>query len=245
MKHIRNIFLLLSCFFFSTLGYGATKIGMLLYDPPYVISPKEGFDVDLSRILCIDLKLSCQFIFFQNSQALYDALKSGQVDLALSGITISSSREKNFLFSLPYMLSQGQFMTLKKSGLQSVDDLNGTTVGVIKDTLSGGVLYSYLNNNFQGKFKITQYDNVEDMLSALSNNTISAVFLYRSDVNYWNHNSGNVFQSLGPVVTLGKGLAIMTTPKNENLINQINNYLQRMEKDNTYLNLYRVYFSNQ
>lgn len=245
MKQVRNIFLVLSCVFFSALSYGATKIGMLMYDPPYVISAREGFDVDLSHILCKNLKLTCQFSFFKNSQDLYESLKSGRIDLAISGITISPAREKDFLFSLPYMLSQGQFMTLKKNHYNSVDDLTGTTVGVIKDTLSGGVVYSYLINNFQNQFKIIQYDNVENMLAALSNHTVSAVFLYRSDVSYWNHNSGNIFQTLGPVITLGKGLSIMSTPKNKDLIDRINNYLQYMEKNNTYLNLYRIYFSNQ
>lgn len=245
MKPIGIAVLVISCCFFSTFSYSTIKIGMQEYDPPYVISPHQGFDVDLSHMLCTHLKLECQFIFIKSTNQLYDALKNGQVDLAISGITISAVREKEFIFSLPYMLSEGQFLTLRENNINSVDDLNGTNVGVIRDMLSGGVIYSYVANNFQGKFTIHQYDSIEDMFADLSNKKISAVFLYRSDVNFWNHNSGNIFKPLGPVITLGKGLAIMASAKNSNLIEQINKVLQQMEENNTYLNLYRIYFSNQ
>lgn len=245
MKSIRTAVIVMSCFFFSTFSYSITKIGMQEYDPPYIISPHQGFDVDLSHMFCTQLKLECQFNFIKSTDQLYEALKNGQVDLAISGITISAVREKEFIFSLPYMLSEGQFLTLRQSKINSVNDLNGSSVGVIRDGLSGGVIYSYVANNFKGKFKVDQYDNVEDMFADLSNKKISAVFLYRSDVNYWNHNSGNIFKPLGPVITLGKGLAIMATPKNSNLIEKINKFLQQMEANNTYLNLYRIYFSNQ
>ena len=245
MKKIRATLILISCFCCSILSYGATKIGMLMYDPPYIISPHEGFDVDLSHMLCARLKLECQFVFLKDTQQIYDALKNGQVDLAISGITISAARQKEFIFSLPYMLSQGQFLTLRENNINSINDLSNMTVGVIRDKLSGGVLYSYVTNNFQKKFTIHQYETVEDMFAALGDKRISAVFLYRSDINYWNHNGGNVFKPLGAVVTLGEGLAIMAKPQNAVLIAEINKTLKQMEQNNAYLDLYTVYFSNQ
>ncbi|USQ13655.1 transporter substrate-binding domain-containing protein [Legionella lytica] len=124
-------------------------------------------------------------------------------------------------------------------------ELKGSTIGLIKDELSGGVLYSYIINNFPGTFKINQYNSVEDLFAALSNKSIAAVFLYRSDVNYWNHNVSNSFKTIAPVVTLGEGFAVMATPRNENLITRINKVLLQMEQDSSYLKLYETYFSNQ
>jgi arginine transport system substrate-binding protein len=215
-----------------------------MYDPPFIISMHEGFDIELSRMICEHLKLQCK-LMPMGSKQLYQALQNGQVDLAIAGITISAERKNNFIFSLPYMLSQGQFMTLKSSSINSIEGLDGTTVGVIRDELSGGVFYHYVMNNYHQKFKINQYNTVEDMFAALSNKTISAVFLYRSDVTYWNHNGSNLFKSLGPVVTLGEGLAIMSLPQHADLIHKINQVLIQMEQNDTYINLYKTYFSNQ
>lgn len=244
MWRLKTFFALVFCFFFPFSSYSAIKIGTLVYDPPFVISAHEGFDIDLSRLLCERMKAQCQLMPMSSKQ-LYQALQLGKIDMAIAGITISSSRKADYIFSLPYMLSKGQFLTLSDSNINSVHDLQGSTVGVIRDELSGGVFYNYVTHNYQGQFKINQYDTVEDMFAALSNKTISAVFLYRSDVNYWNHNGSNMFKPLGPVVTIGGGLAIMALPKNQDLIGQINKLLQQMEQDNTYLGLYKTYFSNE
>ena len=239
------LLILICCISFTSISYSNTKIGLMVYDPPFVISPQEGFDVDLSHLLCKQLKLNCQFVFIKDSHQLYEALKNGQVDLAISGITISAEGRDDFIFSLPYMLSKGQFLTLRQSNINSLNDLKGKTIGIIKDKLSGGVLYAYINKHFPEQFKIKQYGSIENMFSDLSNKSIAAVFLYRSDANYWNHNGSNLFKIIGPVVTLGEGMGIASAPKNADLIAQINKVLQQMEQDNTYLNLYKTYFSNQ
>ncbi|MDR3443482.1 MAG: transporter substrate-binding domain-containing protein [Legionella sp.] len=244
MRQIKGLLVLVFCFLFSIAGHSTINIGTLPYDPPYIISPHEGFDIDLSRMLCQRLKEQCNIIPMGAKQ-IYQELKNGKIDIAIAGITISPELQKEFIFSLPYMFSQGQFLTLKGSSINSINDLNGTTVGVIIDSLSGRVFYNYLIKNHPDQFRIKSYESVENMFAALSNKTIAAVFLYRSDVNYWNHNGGNMFKPLGPVVTLGEGLAIMALPEKQELIEKINGVLDEMEQDDTYLDLYKTYFSNQ
>lgn len=244
MKQVRILLLTLG-FFVFTAAYSDIKIGTLSYDPPFVISATEGFDIDLSKLICKYLQEQCHLIQKPNSIQLYQALQAGEIDLAIGGITISEARKSNFVFTLPYMLNKSQFLTLKSNSINSINDLKGTTVGVIRDKLSGGVLYHYLVNHYQGQFKINQYDNVEDLLAALNSKAISAVFLYRSDVNYWNQNGGDLFKSLGHVITLGEGLAIMALPQNKELIKRINMVLLQMESNDIYLAVYKTYFSNE
>ncbi|WED42106.1 transporter substrate-binding domain-containing protein [Legionella cardiaca] len=239
-----KILLLFFCLFTSFSGYSNIKIGTLTYDPPFIISATQGFDIELSGLLCKYLQEECQLIPKKNSTRLYKALQNQEVDLAIAGITISQSRKSDFIFSLPYLLTKSQFLTLKNSNIDSIEDLKNTTVGVIRDELSGGVLYHYLVNNYQGQFKINQYDDVEDLLDALNNKTLSAVFLYRSDVVYWHENGGNSFKPMAPVVMLGEGIAIMALPQKIKLIERINKVLLQMEKDDIYLRLYKTYFSN-
>ncbi|MGM9455220.1 transporter substrate-binding domain-containing protein [Legionella bozemanae] len=245
MKSIKILPGLIFCFFFSTFSHSAVKIGTLFYDPPFIISTGEGFDIELSRLICKHLEIECELIPKKGPNQLYDALKNGEIDLAISGITVSPVRKADYIFSLPYLLSKNQFLTLKQNHFDSIDDLNGSKIGVIHDELSGGVLYSYLNKNYQNKFKIIEYETPEDMFAALHDKTISAVFLYRSDMNFWNQNGNDLFKPLGDVVVLGEGIAIMAKPQQAALIARINKILEKIEEDDSYLTLYQTYFSNQ
>lgn len=239
-----KILLLALCFVFSTSGYSVIKIGALLFNPPFILSLGDGFDMDLTRLLCKRLNEQCHFIPM-SIQQLSNALRNGEIDMAIGGISISPTQKADYIFSLPYMLSKGQFIVLSDSHYYSLNNLQGSTVGVIRDDLNGGVFYNYLQDNYKGLLKIKEYENVPDILTALNSKEISAAFLHRSVINYWTQQDGTNLKPLGPIVLLGDGIAIMALPKNKELINRINILLKQMEQDNTYINLYNTYFANE
>ena len=143
------------------------------------------------------------------------------------------------------MLSKGQFLVLKKSRMDSIEELHGKTVGLLQNPLNGGVFYKYLLEHYSGYFKIKLYNDLEDVLADLNNKTIAAAFLNRSSVNYWMQAGGDQFKSLGPVFTIGDGIAILALPKNKKLIERINEVIDDIEKDNTYIKLYNIYFAKE
>ncbi|KTC99262.1 hypothetical protein [Legionella feeleii] len=55
---------------------------------------------------------------------------------------------------------------------------------------------------------------------------------------------GGQFKALGEPAIIGSGYGIMALSTNSALIGTINQQLQGIEKDNTYLNLYGTYFSD-
>lgn len=59
---------------------------------------------------------------------LFPALDNGSIDLAIGGIVISQIRQQKYDFSLPYMLSKGQFLVTQNSNVQTVNDLKGQKV---------------------------------------------------------------------------------------------------------------------
>lgn len=232
-------------YFFSISSvYANLKVGTLYFDPPFVLSPGEGLDIDLTQLICKKLNQKCDLIPMDFNQ-FYPALNDGKIDFAIGGIAISSSRAQNYIFSTPYMISEGQFLVLVKSKLTSINDLNGSTVGVIRGDPQGGVTYDYLVNTYSGKFKLKEYDDVEDLVTALNSNEISAAFVHRSSAVYWVQNGGNQFMTLGKPVIIGDGDGIMALPKNAAWIERINQILQGMEKDNTLINLYNTYLFTQ
>jgi len=137
----------------------------------------------------------------------------------------------------------GQFMTLRGSPAETVNDLEGTNIGVIKGNPAGSVFVDFLNTTYPNVFKINDYNNVNDIVTALNNKSISAAYMRRSSVKYWTQNC-TLFKELGPITQIGTGIGIMSIPQNTALIEQINRILMTMESNNSYLSLYSTYFYN-
>lgn len=225
--------------------YATIKVGTEFFFPPFVMSPTNGFDIGLMQTLCQRLDEDCQFVFMSFHE-LFKALDKGQIDLAVGGIAITLARLDKYIFSLPYKDSQGQFLILAKSKIKSISDLNGKKVGVIREEEEdGGVAHQYLVQNYNKNFNIIKYNNMEDLISALSSADIPAAFLHRSTDVYWMQHSANKFRTLGGKIVIGQGFGIMALPKNAALIERINQQLKGMEKDNSYLTLYKNYFVNE
>lgn len=240
---IKTILLVLGLLL-SSMSYSTINIGTLIFKPPYILSPGNGFDIDLAQLVCQRLHEQCRFIPM-DMNGLYKNLQEDEIDLAMGGIPISYALKINFIFSLPYMLSKGQFLVLKSNKMNSTNELQGKTIGVLRNILNGGVFYGYLLEHYQNSLKIKLYDDIEDILSDLNNKTISAAFLDRSSVNYWMQVGGAQFKPLGVVHIIGNGIAIVASPKNTALIKRINPILEDIEKDGNYFKLYDTYFANE
>ena len=70
----------------------------------------EGFDVELWRAVADDLNLSYRFESKPSLKALVAAVKAGEVDAALAGITINRDREATLDFSHQYIQSGLQIL---------------------------------------------------------------------------------------------------------------------------------------
>lgn len=241
--HIKTLLVALGILL-SSMSFAAINIGTLMFKPPYIFSPGNGFDIDLANLLCQRLQEQCKFIPM-GMEELYKKLENSDVDLAMGGIHISYALKINFIFSLPYMLSKGQFLILKNTPINSIQGLKGQKIGILRNKLSGGIFYEYLQKQYQKLFQIQLYADIEDVMADLNNNTISAAFLDRSSVNYWIQEGGDQFKPLGAVHTIGDGIAILAQPKNKELIARINTILESIEKDGNYFKLYDTYFANE
>ncbi|MBA2710997.1 MAG: transporter substrate-binding domain-containing protein [Tatlockia sp.] len=225
--------------------HATIKIGTEFFFPPFVMSPTNGFDIGLMQSLCQRLEEKCKFSYMSFHE-LFLALDKGQIDLAVGGIAITLTRLNKYIFSLPYMTSQGQFLILAKSDIQSIADLNGKKVGVIREEEEdGGVAHQYLARKYGNDFEIIKYNNMEDLIAALDSADIPAAFLHRSTNVYWMQHSEEKFKTLGAKVPIGSGFGVMALPANAALIQRINQQLPLMERDNSYLNLYKSYFVNE
>lgn len=221
----------------SATSYATIKIGTPAFNPPFEVSDTEGFDIDLMQSICRRINEDCKF-YPMEKRMLYDALNQRQVDVAIGGFTISESRSINYIFSLPYIVSNGSFIVLKNQLFTSINDLAGKKIGVVE----GSDYEQFLAEKFGSKFQVVTYQGPLHLMDGLEKGEISAVFLDSFARDYWVSYNSDEFTSLGDTVPVGCGMAIMALPEQAPLLNRMNQQIKLMESDGTYLKLYNNYF---
>jgi glutamate transport system substrate-binding protein len=111
---------------------GEITIGVKFDVPPFGFrNPEtgdvEGFDVDLGQAIADELGVEANFI-----EAISDNripfLVDGTADLILSTMTITTDRDAEIDFSIPYYIAEGRVLAPVDSDITGVEDLSGRTV---------------------------------------------------------------------------------------------------------------------
>ncbi|MBA2653011.1 MAG: transporter substrate-binding domain-containing protein [Tatlockia sp.] len=221
-------------------GQAQLKIGVMFFDPPLVMSPMQGFHVDLANKICQGLQEKCILLPMVWNQ-LFVAIDKGDIDLII-GVFITAQRAKKYIFSIPYMQSYGRFIVLRASNITNFKQLNGKKVGTLKEEVNTGIFASYLQANYSNNFKIVDYKDIGVLLTSLVNKSIKAALLHARAVNYWVANTSGIFSILGPVFPLGGGYSIMALPGNQPLIDKINQQIQLIKANGEFAKIYDTYF---
>ncbi|KGM46205.1 transporter substrate-binding domain-containing protein [Neobacillus niacini] len=107
----------------------------------YIESDKSdeiiGFDVDLAKAIAGKLGYEVE-IKDMDFGGLIQSLKSGQADFVLAGMTPTEKRKKNVDFSDIYYTAQHMVISKTDSGIATVEDLKGKTVGVQLGSIQEG-----------------------------------------------------------------------------------------------------------
>lgn len=156
------------------------KVGANIGNVPWEFQDASGnmvgFEVDLiteiGKRLGKDVKI--ENIPFNG---LFSAVQSGQIDAAVSSITITEKRLQSVSFAQPYYDSDQSLTVTTASGLKSLDDLKGKTVGV--DTGSTGDMWATEN---QAKYGITEIRKFEGLAPAMLDLEAGRIDGYISDI---------------------------------------------------------------
>jgi polar amino acid transport system substrate-binding protein len=136
-----------------------------------------GLDIDLARLMAnaMEVKLVTKVMPFKD---LIPALRSGEVDVVLSNMTINPARNMNVAFIGPYLTS-GKCVVTKEETLakaEEVKDLNAKDVSfaVLKDSTSEKFVRTLMPNvivktvlNSQDGAEMVASDKVNGMLTDL------------------------------------------------------------------------------
>jgi ABC-type amino acid transport substrate-binding protein len=226
-----------------SLVHSDIKVGTVHYDPPYVFSLSQGFDIDLIHLICRHMNTSCVLIPMSYHE-MFTQLNLGNIDIALDGIDFYTTPNRlngNYIYSYPYLLSNGQFIALKNDKANSITELSkGSSVGLVQERneSDSGIFYHFISEKYGSQFKIKLFSSLPKLIEALNESKVSAIFIDNNEANYWILNE---FKKLGKPMKVADGIGIIALEKNADLIAKINIQLKKIENDQEYINLYHTY----
>lgn len=202
-----------------------------------------GFEIDIMNEICKRLSLICVYKAVTANQII-SQLEANQIDLAIDSIIIPGDQIPGMTFSLPYLPSNAQFMTLQSSKIQNFMEIADKIIGVSFGAFQAGLKSDmYLKHIFNTKLKIKGYRNMADLLAALDDHKVDIIFTNQVSVNYWYYNNASLYKLIGNPIHTGNGYGILTTTKYEDLSKDMNAVIQQIMNDGTYTMLYKRYFS--
>ncbi|WED42548.1 substrate-binding periplasmic protein [Legionella cardiaca] len=132
----------------------------------------KGFDIDLANLIAQHLGKKAVFHNMQFSTIL-PALTTGQVDAAISTITITEERQRNFDFTTPYYFETMAAVFPKNTPITTTTGLRGKKIAC----QLGSTMEIWLKNNYPELAIITAMDNNNQAIEALKAGHVEVVLM--------------------------------------------------------------------
>ena len=216
--------------------------------PPFHFAQADGslsgFNVDLARALCEELKVVCS-IQPRRWDTLIDAVTEGRGDAAIASLAITEAARAKVAFTAPYYRTPARFIarkTAKFSG-DALYTLRGRKIGVEARSAHD----AYLRQFFPG-LTVAPYDSAVGMRAALRSGDIDAIFGDGISLALWlaGANSSDCCAFVGGAYTesryFGEGAGIAVRKDNPLLLAALDYALQRLSERGIYAELYLKYF---
>lgn len=187
------------------------------------VADRAGFEIDLNTM---------------DFNGIIPALQTGNVDIAIAGITITEEREQIVDFSNPYYDSGLRILiTQNDDSVEGFSDLEGKKVG----SKIGSTSYDYLVKNLEEDDGVTPYPGSSDMYMALMSGAVDAVFYDAPNVGYFARTKGKgKVKTVGPLYE-GQQYGIALKSGSE-WLDEVNDALASMKEDGTYKTIYEKWF---
>ncbi|MBJ6136972.1 transporter substrate-binding domain-containing protein [Marinobacter litoralis] len=186
------------------------------------VAERAGFDYDLNTM---------------DFNGIIPALQTGNVDIAIAGITITEERGEIVDFSDPYYDSGLRILVRSGSDMDEMSDLEGKKVG----SKIGSTSYDYLMKTLEDDDGVTPYPGSSDMYMALMSRAIDAVFYDAPNVGYFASTKGKgKVEVVGPLYEGQQyGIALK---KGSKWVGPVNEALAEIKEDGTYKTIYEKWF---
>ncbi len=225
----------------TALAQEALRVGSYPANPPWQNQTAEGtfegFEVDIVNEVGKRLNRPVEISPY-DFRALFVATSSGRADMVISSLTITDERLAEQSFTQPYVSGALGIGMPAGAGYDSLEDLNGKTIGAI--ATSFGETYLKEREAEIGYAELRGYDTLANMLTDLQNGRIDAVINDEVGIRYA-FSQQMTGMEVGATIETGELFAIMM-PKDSPLLEEVNQAISDMKADGTMAQLYEKWF---
>ena len=190
-----------------------------------VIDNYDGIDMAIAKQIAEDNGMKAE-ISNMEFDSLLVALQNGQIDAVIAGMTVTEERLLEVDFSTPYYLATQVMIVAEDSDIASAADMEGKKIAVIQG-YTGEICVQDMG------FEYTSFKKGTDAVMELVNGKADVVVIDSATADkYVADNEGlkivqdeNAFGSEEYAIAVAKG--------NEDLLNMINESIEKMLEDGT------------
>ena len=217
--------------------------------PPFNFTGPDGnpagFNVDLARLLCEEIKVNCT-IQMRRFDTLLDAISSNRGDAIIASIAVTPQIRARVDFTDPYYRSPARFVSRRDTVMQEMrpEYLEGRKVGVV----AGSSFEAYLKAMFTDAV-LLDYPTDDALRQALKQKDVDFIFADAIALAFWingTDSSDCCAFSGGPFVEsryFGEGIGIAVRKGNDTLRQALNWALFRVWEKGKFTDLWLRYFS--
>jgi glutamine transport system substrate-binding protein len=223
-------------------GKEIVKVGIESNFRPFTYTEggeNKGFEIELWQEIAKKANIKYELVPMKSSE-LTKAIKSGEVELAIAGMTVNKARKENFAFSDPYFQTGLVILTASDNKeIKGKDDLDRKVIA----TKLGSTAYIYASG-IQGIKEVRGYPDISEAYNQLINKSVDAVIFDERNVHDFQQNTGKgKVKIVGEV--LNKESYAVVADKKSKYIGRINQAIAAVAKDGTYETLYAKWFGGQ
>ena len=203
-----------------------------------------GFNVDLARLICDEIKVACT-IQARPFARLLDALNNNQGDAVIASIAENAETRKRADFSDPYYRTPARFVARADS---PIGDVLPELVAGKKIAVVAGTTHEFYLRQMFTQAEIRAYATAEEARAALKDKQVDLLFGDGIALSFWlngTNSAGCCAFRGGPFVDnryFGEGVGIAVKPGNDILRQAFNWALFRIWEKGSYTDLWLRYF---
>lgn len=196
----------------------------------------QGFDMDLIRAIGEEMGYKVE-ISNINFDGLIPAIEAGNIDVAITGMTINEERQQKVLFSDPYYKSGLSIIVAKDNDtITKFADLSGKKVAVQIGTTSAAEV-----KKIEG-VEVKEFNSSADTFMELRAKGVDAVVNDRPVNDYYILKSGETNVKALPELLTSEDYGIAANKSNTELMAKINDALKKLHENGKYDEIFTKWF---
>ena len=223
---------------------GTIRVGLSGNQPPFSMESLDGsiigYEVDLANMLADAMNVRAEIVQMPFPELL-PSLEEGDVDIVMSGITMTTERNMHVAFVGPYLVTGKSILS------KNVDYTNQANTRYINDkkvsivTLRGSTSQDYVQAEFPDA-KLTLVGDYDDAIEMLRNDEIDLMVADYAECTYasFKFSEDHFHVMKDPMTAERIGLAL--TPHDPLLINLITNYFDELLENGDFQKLEEEWF---